>query len=209
MEGETKSPPLIRHSKEPPSRGKTIGGVATGIAAATIAGLVGPKFVESSTTTPKPLTTPSMTEPATPGRTIQTTQDKPAASATSPTRITPPEGTRSISVPPQTSNPETQAPQEQTNEAEIIEEAVKPQLDKLIDPQVHYTISEIKTYEKNTWAVMEINNPDAGLAVVIVKKEKGKWIIVDGPGTYLDPQLLQEEGVPQSVIIDANNFGSE
>lgn len=211
MEGETKPlPPGPRHSNKP---GLSRGEKAT-IGAAVVVALGGfgvAKGVESSTPTQKPRATPSITEQGTPGRITQQTPtpENSPASATSPTTVTPSEGMRSISVPPQTSQP-SQETQKSVNETETIEKEVKPQLDQLLDPQVPYTISGVKTYDENTWAVMKINNPDTGTAMVIVKKgEDGNWTIADGPGTYFEPSRLKKEGAPSDVIDAVNNPESQ
>jgi|GEM_PF-4384202 len=91
-----------------------------------------------------------------------------------------------------------------TTEAEkvTIETQAKPQIDKLVDG-ASYTISQIKTYTTD-WAMIEITNPTAGPANIVLKKESDTWKIVMGPGTHFDQDALLQIGAPQSLINEAN-----
>lgn len=90
-----------------------------------------------------------------------------------------------------------------TNQTEtVIKEEVQTQLTKTIS--VPYTISKVKTYDENSWALIKVNNKDAGNAVVVVKNENNTWKVVSGPGTYFDPEELQQLGAPQSIINEIN-----
>jgi len=82
-------------------------------------------------------------------------------------------------------------------ETAIIENQTQPQ----ITPNVAapYTVSNITKYG-NTWATMNITNPNVGSGAVIVKKVNNVWTVVMGPGSFFSRDDLQSLGAPQELI---------
>ncbi len=90
-----------------------------------------------------------------------------------------------------------------SQEQKIIENQTKQQLDQRI--QISYTIEKVKIYEGN-WAIMVVNNPTTDPARVVIKKEKGSWNVILGPGTYFDDADLQAIGAPLNLINEINGI---
>lgn len=86
-------------------------------------------------------------------------------------------------------------------EIPIIKNQAKPQLDARI--QVSYEISKVKVYDPE-WAMLEVRNPSTDPANVVLKKEKGVWKVMLGPGTYISNEQLQAIGAPQNLKDEAN-----
>lgn len=82
-----------------------------------------------------------------------------------------------------------------------IENQTNPQ----ITPNVaaSYTVSTITKYG-DTWATMDITNPDVGGAGVVIQKINGRWKVVLGPGSYFSPDQLNSIGAPQQLINSFN-----
>lgn len=95
----------------------------------------------------------------------------------------------------------TSTPIAEEIEEQIIKDQVRPQIDKLVT--INYEISRVKNYN-NIWVLLEITNPDAGLANVVLKNENGVWVIKMGPGTFFPKQDLEAIGAPDELIKDAN-----
>jgi hypothetical protein len=88
-----------------------------------------------------------------------------------------------------------------TREQTDIETQTKPQLDQKIT--VPYTISVVKPYG-DSWAMIEVTNPDTDPANVVVEKKDGTWQVMLGPGTNFDESQLQAIGAPPDLIQQAN-----
>lgn len=110
---------------------------------------------------------------------------------------------------PSTTNPQptldgpivTPAP----TEAAMIENQTQPQITPNV--AVPYTVANITKYG-NTWATMQITNPDVGNGGLILQKVNGIWKVVLGPGSYFTPDQLQSLGAPQELIDSFNQSPS-
>lgn len=96
----------------------------------------------------------------------------------------------STAVPITTPNP---------TEAAVIENQIQPQ----ITPAASYTYSNIKKFGDN-WATMIVSSPSVEDGGLIVQKIDGSWKIVEGPGTFFPPALLQSIDAPQELIDSFN-----
>lgn len=105
--------------------------------------------------------------------------------------------TTSPSVAPIVATPTQQAVGTTTQIENEITNQTKPQLDKLIE--INYEVTKIKTFEGNSWAILEVSNPTTDPARVIAKKENGVWKVILGPGTYFDESDLRAIGAPPSL----------
>ena len=83
------------------------------------------------------------------------------------------------------------------SQAAIIENQTQPQITPNV--AVSYTVSQIKEFGDD-WAVMVINNPSVGHAIVIIQKVNNSWKVILGPGSFFTSQQLQSVGAPQSLI---------
>lgn len=79
----------------------------------------------------------------------------------------------------------------------IIKDQTQPQIASLVS--VPYIIASINQYGNN-WGTMTLVNPNANIGAVIIKKENGKWKVIEGPGTFFPKQILESIGAPQSLI---------
>ncbi|HSX08824.1 MAG TPA: hypothetical protein VLF93_01600 [Candidatus Saccharimonadales bacterium] len=84
-------------------------------------------------------------------------------------------------------------------EAATIQNQVQPQ----VTPAVAYTYSEFKKFGDN-WATVVVTNPDITGGGIIMKKVNGTWKIIEGPGSFFPPDLLQSIGAPQQLIDSFN-----
>jgi cytoskeletal protein RodZ len=84
-------------------------------------------------------------------------------------------------------------------EAVTIENQVQPQ----VTPAINFTYSNMKKFGDN-WATAVVSNPSVEGGGLIMQKVNGAWKIVEGPGTFFPPSLLQSDGAPQALIDSFN-----
>jgi hypothetical protein len=82
-------------------------------------------------------------------------------------------------------------------EAAVIEDQTKQQI--LSNSNVPYTVTNTTLYGDN-WGTMAITSQSIGGEGVIIQKVNGKWNVVEGPGTFFPPALLESINAPQALI---------
>jgi len=86
-------------------------------------------------------------------------------------------------------------------QAQIIEQQVRPQIEKAISPGPSFEFTAIKLYS-DTWATANIFNPNVGGGLVILQKVNGSWSVALGPTSFFTAQQLNSLNVPQQMKND-------
>lgn len=83
-------------------------------------------------------------------------------------------------------------------QAQVIEQQVKPQIEKVISPGTSFEFTAIKQYS-DTWATANIFNPNVGGGLAILQKVNGSWTVAYGPTSYFTEQQLSSLNIPQQM----------